>query len=71
MCYKVVKTPFRSQEIGVIQDFCQGSKDVARICPNNEIILYADDNVLVYSGTTLEEHTDHAYFFGATVTSYH
>ena len=26
---------------------------------DDESILYADDTVLVYVGTTLEEHTDH------------
>ena len=35
------------------------SSDFARMCSNEENILYADDTVLVYVGINLEELTDH------------
>ena len=47
------------------------------MCSNDESILYADDTVLVYVGTTLEKLTDHVildyetYLVGATLTFYH
>ena len=33
--------------------------DFASMCSRNESILYADDTVLVYLGTSLQELTDH------------
>ena len=66
MYYDTVKSSIRCQELGVIQGSKTGplffdiySSDFARMCSNDESILYADDTVLVYVGTNLEELTDH------------
>lgn len=61
-CSKVTQI---SQEIGVIQGsnldpvlFYIYSSDFASMCANDEIIFHADDTVLVYVGTSLEDLTD-------------
>ena len=61
-----VKSSIKSQEPGVIQGsnteplfFDINSSDFARMCSNDESILYADDTVLVYVGKSLEMLAEH------------
>ena len=60
VCYDAFKSSIRSQELGVIQGLKTGpfffdinSSDFARMCSNDESLLYADDTVLVFVGTSL------------------
>ena len=65
--YDTVKSSIRCQELGVIQGSKTGPRffdiyifsDFARMCSNDESVLYADDPVLVCVRTNLEELTDH------------
>ena len=57
--FDTVKSAIRCQELGVIQGSKTGplffdmfSSDFARMCSNDESLLYADDTVLVYVGTS-------------------
>ena len=66
VCYDAGISSIRFQELGVIQGSKTGllffdiySIDFSRMCSNDGSILYAEDTVLVYVGTTLEELTDH------------
>ena len=65
VCFGVVKSPIRYQRIGVIQGSKTGPffviylSDFARMCSDEESILCAEDTVLVYVRTTLDELTDH------------
>ena len=66
MYYDTVKSSIRCQELGVIQGSKTGplffdiySSGFSHMCSIDESIIYADDTVLVYVGTTLEELTDH------------
>ena len=59
VCYDVVKSPIRSQDLGVIQGsklalflICLSS-DFSRMCSNDESVLYANDTMMVNVGTSL------------------
>ena len=66
MCYNAVKSCMKSQDLGVIQGSKIGpvffyiySSDFSSMCSRDESIPYADDTVLLYAGTSLEDFTDH------------
>ena len=65
VCYDAVESSIRSQELEVMQGWKTGpfffviySSDFARKRSYDEIILYADDTVFVYVGTSLEMLTE-------------
>ena len=66
VCYDAVKSSIRCQEIGFIQRSKTSplfydiySSYFSRMCSNDKSILYANETVLVYVGTSLEELADH------------
>ena len=67
MCYDSVKSGIKNHDLGVIQGSKIGplffdihSSDFASMCARDESILYADDSVLLYVGTSLEEFIQHS-----------